>query len=95
VVINGLVDTPNKGLQSRKLVVFFDYKEIKFGDVVAYGSRIMKASNASIIKPNLFKIFDGWMKKTCISIWPTLFKPIFGFTPNDNIHIETERGQQW
>lgn len=93
VVINALEDVPNKGLQSRKLVVFFDHKEIQYDDVVAYSSRILQANNASIIKPNVFKIFDGWMKKTCVDIWATMFKPIFGFTPNSSIHIKEERRQ--
>lgn len=90
VVTYGLKEQEGKPNQYKKCKMVILYSDNLDMDTVIGSSNIaMMKNDVSLCKPFLYRIIDNIVQYSKFDFCAALFRPIFGFTPNEKVHDNT------
>lgn len=90
VVTYGLKEQTGKPNQYKKCKMVVLYSDdLEMETIVRASSITMMKNDVSICKPFIYRIMDSIVSISKFDFYAALFRPIFGFTPNQNVHDNT------
>lgn len=92
MVVTGLREKfghPNE-FEMGKMVILYNNKELSFEEIKQGTDEIMMRQSFSLVKSLIYNVCGNFLRNAGVRFKTTLFKNIFGYVPNENIHDRRE-----